>query len=127
MFTVGQLMAHMIGDYALQSHWMAVNKRTQSAAAMFHVLFYAIPFLVLRPSPAALAVIVGTHFLIDRFGLARYVVWAKNFYLSLDRLPPPLTPTGFPEGTPVYVATWLLIIQDNLIHIGVNALALRFL
>lgn len=73
-----QLILHLIGDYVLQSDWMAQNKRKSSIAAGAHAVTYSLPFLLLQPSWMAFAVILGTHFLIDRFGLARYVVWLKN-------------------------------------------------
>lgn len=72
------LICHLVGDYLLQSDWMAQEKRRSNLAATVHVVTYTLPFLLLSPSSAAIGVIVGTHLLIDRFGLARYVVWAKN-------------------------------------------------
>lgn len=81
-----QLILHMLGDYVLQSNWMAANKRTSSWAAGAHAVTYSLPFLLLSPSWLAFSVILGTHFLIDRFGLARYVVWAKNVHLCPDGL-----------------------------------------
>ena len=77
-----QLKLHLIGDYILQSDWMAQNKTKRSWPALCHAFVYSLPFLLLTQSPAALAVIFGTHFLIDRFRLARYVVWAKNATLQ---------------------------------------------
>ena len=78
--TADQILAHLIGDYVLQSHWMAQEKTKQSFAAAVHATTYTLPFLFLTQSVAALAFILWTHFLIDRFRLARYVVWAKNGY-----------------------------------------------
>jgi len=78
MLTADQLIAHAVGDYLLQSDWMAQEKTKRSIAAAAHALVYSLPFLFLRPSLLAWAVIVGTHFILDRWRLARYVVWAKN-------------------------------------------------
>lgn len=128
MFTAGQLVAHGVGDYLLQSHWMATRKTTSHLAAAAHALTYGVPFLFFRPSPLAWAVIVGSHFLIDRYRLARFVVYAKN------RLAPrPWAPwsecraTGYPPDAPPWLAVWLLIAADNLIHVAINALALAYL
>lgn len=77
-----QLILHLIGDYVLQSQWMAENKAKSTFAAATHAIIYSLPFLILNPSWPAFAVIIGTHFLIDRFSLAKYVVWAKNHYLQ---------------------------------------------
>ena len=135
MITADQLVAHAIGDYVLQSHWMATDKTKRSFAAACHVVAYALPFLLLRPSAAALAVIVGTHFVIDRWRLARFVVWAKNIALGPwpghvgwnISLPRAWEGSGYPEGTPPWLATWLLIIVDNILHVVINGAALRWL
>lgn len=79
-----QLIFHLIGDYVTQSDWMANNKRKSSVAAGAHAIVYSLPFLFLTQSFWALATICWTHFLIDRFGLARYVVYAKNYLLQPD-------------------------------------------
>jgi hypothetical protein len=79
-----------------------------------HALWYAIPFLFLRPSIVAFLVIVGTRFVIDRYRLARYVVWGKN--LLLGDTPPwkDCQFTGYPPDRPAWMAVWLLIIADNI-------------
>lgn len=126
MITADQLIAHGIGDYILQSDWMASNKTKRSLAALCHVVTYAIPFFFFRPSMLALAVIVGTHFVIDRWRLARFVVWAKNLmgpYRSWSEC----SATGYPPETPTWLAVWLLIVADNILHILINALALNYL
>lgn len=135
MITADQLLAHAIGDYILQSDWMANAKTKQSVAALAHVLTYMLPFLFLRPSPLALATIVGTHFLIDRWRLARYVVAFKNWSLGGLFMRMSLTSywhscnqaTGYPEATPAWLAVWLLIIADNILHVVINGLALTYL
>lgn len=73
-----QLILHLFGDYITQSDWMALNKRTSTFAAFCHATVYSFPFYWLG-SYRSLFVIWITHLFIDRFGLARYVVWAKNF------------------------------------------------
>jgi len=80
-----QLILHLIGDYITQSHWMAQRKIKESLPAFCHALVYSIPFLLLSPSSLAWIMIFGTHFLIDRFRLARYVLWAKNFLSPYTR------------------------------------------
>jgi hypothetical protein len=141
MITADQILAHAIGDYILQSHWMATEKTKRSVAALVHVLTYAIPFLFLRPSLLALAVIIGSHFVIDRWRLARYLVWAKNWVCPfwdnyvpdkpiLERYrwnTPKPTSTGYTPDSPAWLSVWLLIIADNCLHVLCNALALRYL
>ena len=79
MLTYWLIVCHLIGDYVLQSDWMAQTKTSRSPAAVAHALTYTLPFLVITRSPLALAIIAGSHFVIDRFRLARFVCWAKNF------------------------------------------------
>jgi hypothetical protein len=74
-----QLILHLIGDYLTQSDWMAQNKTKAYFPAFVHALVYSMPFLCLTTHIPALLCIFVTHFFIDRFRLARYVVWAKNF------------------------------------------------
>ena len=121
MITGDQIAAHLVGDYILQSHWMATEKTRRNIAAALHVSAYMLPFLLLRPSPLALAFIAGSHFVIDRWRLARFVVWAKNGMRG------PVTATGYPEDIPAWLSVWLLIAADNTMHILCNGFALTFL
>jgi hypothetical protein len=94
-----------------------------------HALVYSLGFLFLRPSLAACVVILGSHFLIDRYRLARYVVWAKNCLAPAGQNPPwaQCSATGYPAERPAWLAVWLLIIGDNVLHLICNGLALKFL
>lgn len=156
MITADQLVAHAVGDYILQSDWMATEKTKKSVAAAAHALTYTLPFLFLTRSLLALAVMLVTHFIIDRGRLARYVVWAKNFiapprikreavganladpgavqiglvWTWYTRRNPPwkdCAATGYPPQVPPWMAVWLLIIADNVMHVLINGLALRYL
>lgn len=120
MFTADQLVAHLVGDYILQSHWMATEKTKRSAAAALHAVCYSLPFVFIASIPA-LWVIAVSHFVIDRWRIARFVVWAKNGCRG------PFTATGYPGDTPPWLAVWLLIIADNTLHILVNGAAIRWL
>lgn len=156
-----QLILHLFGDYVLQSDWMAQQKTSSSIPALTHATVYSLPFLLLRPSATAFAVILITHFLIDRFRLAKYVVWAKNFlapklwymqpyhllnngdkvlleqtyptyYVGFEGLRPHYRwenckATGYTSETPIWMATWLLIIADNAMHLAINYLSLKYL
>jgi hypothetical protein len=144
-----QLLIHLWGDYILQSDWMAQNKTKAHFPAAVHAIVYSLGFLLLKPSVTAFAVILVTHFLIDRYRLARYVVWAKNWLYPPTRYYEPLNDqfgiggknawlslnppfaqcatTGYPPGRPEWMAVWLLIIADNILHLTINAAALRWL
>jgi Protein of unknown function (DUF3307) len=127
MITADQLVCHAIGDYVLQSDWMATTKTKRSTAALAHALTYALPFLLLSASWPALLVIVTTHFAIDRWRLARYVVWAKNWLGPGNRPWAECTATGYPPDRPQWMTVWLLIVADNTLHVLCNGLALRYL
>lgn len=121
MFTSSQLVAHAVGDYVLQSQWMADHKAKRSLIALLHATAYMLPFLLLTRSPLALLMMWGSHFLIDRFRLARYVCWVKNGPWH------PLTTTGYPDHVPPWMAAWLMIAADNILHILINGVALWWL
>lgn len=129
MITAGQLVAHAVGDYLFQSDWMAARKTVRFTVALLHAATYALPFLVLSPSPAALAVIVLSHAVIDRWRLARFVVWAKNQAAPSEFRRPwtDCASTGYSSDKPPWLSVWLLIIADNTLHVVINGVALEFL
>ena len=144
--TADQILCHLVGDYCLQSHWMATEKTKKSLPAALHAIFYTLPFLFLTLDPRALAAIVVTHFVIDRWRLVRHLIWLKNFlalpsWRAIQPRPPgPHTPkgvfsspnsswsecsnTGYPDTTPPWLAVWLMIITDNIMHLACNATVL---
>lgn len=125
MVTADQLLAHVVGDYLLQSDWMAREKTTKWLPALVHAVLYATPFLLLRPSAVAWFMIAGSHLVIDRWRLARYVCWAGGW---LAPRPPrgwtECQATGFPPERDPWMSSWLLIITDNTLHVLINGLAL---
>lgn len=121
-----QIIAHLVGDYVLQTDRMATLKTSQWRWALIHAITYTLPFLFLTHNPYALFVICLTHALIDRYRLARWVVYAKNCagdWVHRDRY---TTPTGYGNETPAFLSTWLLIITDNTMHLLINYLALAW-
>lgn len=127
MFTADQLVAHAVGDYVLQSEWMAQEKTRRSLAAFVHCAFYILPFLLITQNVATLAVIFGTHFVIDRWHLARYVVWLKNRPWPGSAEWSACRKTGYHPDTPPWLAGWLVIIVDNIMHIVINGLAIYYI
>lgn len=129
MITTDQLLVHAIGDYITQSDWMANNKTKNWLPAFCHAFIYSIPFYLCFPSsPRAMAVIFGTHYLIDRYRLARYIVWAKNSIDPDARTWAECRDTfGYPPGRPAWMACWLMIIADNILHVAINGAALKWL
>jgi len=128
MITADQLLAHAVGDYLIQSHWMATAKTNSSWAALAHATSYTLPFVVLTRSPGALATICITHFIIDRWRLARVVCWAKNWLSPAGYLPWSMCKaTGYPPETPPWLAVWLMIVADNTLHILINGAAIKWM
>jgi hypothetical protein len=122
-----QLLLHLIGDYVTQTDWMARTKTHASVAALCHATVYTLPFLLLSPSMAALAVIGVSHFLIDRYRLARYLAFAKNKLTDWHLTWAECKATGFPAAVPAAQAFWLMILIDNTTHLSINYAALRWL
>jgi hypothetical protein len=126
---VGVLLAHLVGDYLLQSDWMANEKTKRWWPAWAHALTYGLPFLFVTQSPLALAVIVGTHAVIDHYRLARHVVWVKNLMAPRSHWHPwsECSATGYHKDRPLWMTVWLMIIADNTIHLIINVAAVRYL
>ena len=92
------LVLHLVGDYLLQSDWMAQRKTQSSIPAAAHALVYTAPFWLLMPSWWAMLLIGGTHFAIDRWRLARYVCWAKNRLGPHETLGEPMSRSELRDG-----------------------------
>lgn len=122
---------HFVGDYITQSHWMANEKTKKWFPAVAHGVIYSLPFLFLTQSVLALAVIGGTHIVIDHYRLARHFIWAKNMVLSPLSVRTPWVEArahqGFDTSTPLWLSTILMIVVDNIMHVSINILALLYL
>jgi hypothetical protein len=127
LITGDQIIAHFVGDYILQSDWMVQHKGQKWSAAFVHVVFYSLPFLFLTTDPLVLAVIAGTHMVIDRWRLARHLIWIKNRPWPGSKPWSECKETGFSPDLPKYLSTWLMIIVDNIVHILINGAALTYL
>lgn len=123
------VLFHFIGDYLIQTDWMARLKTSRWSPAIIHGVTYSTLFVFATQSWLALATICITHIVIDHYRLARHVVWAKN------QLAPKAfrykwsegNKTGYRNDSPEWLSTWLMIIADNTIHIIINTLAILYL
>lgn len=124
------ILAHLTGDYVLQSDWMAVNKQRRWLPAVLHGAMYTLPHLAATRSPRALAVIGGTHAVLDHYNVAARLVWMKNWlsprreWRTWDEC---RKNNGMPPGTPAGLATAVKIVVDNTVHVAINAAACRWL
>jgi hypothetical protein len=121
-----QILLHLIGDYVTQTNKMAMYKASSWLWASLHGLIYALPFLLVGSSIAVL-VIGLTHILIDHYRLARFVIFARNWITEPHLNWEDCRNTGFTSKMPDYLAVWLLIITDNVLHLVINYGALRWL
>ena len=121
-----QLILHLFGDYVTQSDWMAQKKTSSTWAAFVHATVYSLPFLLIG-NWQAVAVIWSTHLVIDRFRLARHVVFAKNFMGTPWPKWEDCKATGYPSACPAWMAVWLMIAADNTIHLAINYMALKWI
>lgn len=122
------LILHLLGDYVTQSDWMAQNKTKATWPALCHATVYSAPFALIA-SQEALFVIWFTHLLIDRFRLARYIAYAKNFLgpRSSWHAWEDCKGTGYHKETPPWMSVWLMIAADNTLHLLINHLCLTLL
>src|SRR6266481_1987011 len=128
-----QVLCHLVGDYPLQSSWMANNKTKSWEVAAVHSFVYMIPFLlaceVLPLSLLAALVMFGTHVVIDRLRIAKYIAFASNFLSPRSEWKPwsECKGTGYHKDTPPFMAVWLMVIIDQILHLAINFLSLTYL
>lgn len=119
-----RLLAHLVGDYVLQTHHEAVSKTNSWLPAATHAAKYTAAFVPLTRNPKALAVIGGTHMVIDRFRLTKRISWSVNQAAPVEYRPTNLDNFGYPRNTPQGLAIALMIIVDNTTHMLINEWAL---
>ena len=137
MIGLGIIVAHLLADYVLQNDWMAREKTKRWTPAVVHgyvhLLVYAALFVILDVDASflsvmtALLVIGGTHTLIDRYRLAKHVIWAVNQVAPRGERYPwsqARENGGYAAGKPAWMSTWLMIIVDNTMHLTINALVI---
>lgn len=94
-------LAHLVGDYLIQTDWMAARKRTQSVPCLIHAATYCLPFLFCGLCWRQIFAIGVEHFFQDRFG------WARVFMKYTDH-------EKFATGP---LAPWSIIVTDNTLHL----------
>lgn len=121
------LIAHAIGDYVVQSDWMAMEKTKSWWPAIAHGVTYTLPFTAITRDKRALALIAAGHVVIDHYRVARYVVWAKNLAAPARYRHPwnECSGTGYHRDRPDWMTVWLMIVADNVMHVLCNSVALN--
>lgn len=123
-----QLLIHLFADYWLQNDWMATNKKENFLIALLHSIIYTIPFLLLTHSVLALVVIGLTHSLIDGTHIVEKLNQIKNLDFDIHILAN--SNYEFNDGygyRPDFIRVWLIIIQDNILHLIINYLCIKYL
>lgn len=122
-----QLLIHLFSDYWLQNDWMALNKKKHFYIALLHSVIYTIPFLLLTRSILALFIICITHAIIDHTDIVMRLNQIKNRDMygcfGYNDL---LIKDGYGDR-PIFIRVWLIIIQDNILHLIINYLAIKFI
>lgn len=113
-----QLIAHLIGDYILQTDYQALNKKKHFLLAAQHAFVYTLLFLFITKSVLALSVIFITHAIIDHLYAAEFLRRLVNRSHTED---------GFTGERPIWITVWLNIISDNTIHLLINFIAVKYL
>lgn len=104
------LIGHLIGDFLLQSSWMAKNKAVKWLPLLAHVAVYTAVvgiFGVMSGglSAAAIALIVLSHLILDRRTFVSF--WVRHVQ----------TAKGAEQA-------WLCIMADQIFHIIILAIAI---
>jgi hypothetical protein len=104
------LIGHLVGDFLLQTNWMAINKPTKLSALLTHVTIYtlvvtAFAYFAGGISYKAVIFIFLTHMILDKRNFV--VFWVKNIN-RVEKIP------------------WLNIASDQSWHLLVLALATLF-
>lgn len=122
-----QILAHLIGEFITQTNSIGQRKGSQWLAALIHALIYTLGFIFITQSPAALVTVFATHVLIDRFRLARFVIFAKNKIGDRRLKWDDCRATGVHKEVPVWLAMYIYIATDATLHLCFNFMALRWL
>ncbi|MHB1407462.1 MAG: DUF3307 domain-containing protein [Desulfitobacteriaceae bacterium] len=108
------LLGHLIGDFLLQTSWMAGNKAKQMLPLLVHSLVYTVSIGVFawvtlhRFSFLMLVLIFVIHVVLDHRTLVQW--WVKKIMRT--------------DGSP---AVWLNIVVDQTFHLLALAAVLRLL
>jgi hypothetical protein len=122
-----ELLAHLWGDYVLQTERMALRKTISWRWATIHAATYTLPFFFLTHDVKSLLTIFLTHVIIDRLALARKLVVWRNAWDIRSSGQSLSETTGFSEKIPAWLAFWLTVIVDNTLHLTINHWAIHYL
>ena len=105
------IYAHLIGDYLLQTDWMAAHKKQKSWICGVHVIAYMIPFLWCGLSIWQFMAVAFQHFFQDH---TQFISWLMVVKGSRYFGQPPMAP-------------WSVVVTDNIVHILWIAFVVEYL
>jgi hypothetical protein len=105
------LVAHMVGDFLLQTDWMAKNKKRSFFACTIHVFLYMMPFLFLGLMWWQLLIIALQHWIQDK---TTFVNWYMAKTGSVEFANPPFSP-------------WSVFVVDATFHLLTIAIVVNLL
>lgn len=115
------LLGHLIGDYLLQSTWMAITKSQLGWkgvwACTIHVTLYtaAVCVMLQTPDPLVWLAVFVPHWIIDHWSLGEEwskLIGGRTKEKTMAVTPGPAREFGFAFYAPVYIAvdnTWHLL------------------
>lgn len=125
---IEQLLLHGIGDYIIQNDWMGTTKKKKGwmgfLACLIHCVTYSLPFLLIGTYTQVFLIFI-THFIIDRYHLVDYFGAIKNNVKNSFTYD--ISNWGFKLERPKVLTLWLYIITDNIFHLIINYLILKYL
>jgi len=97
------IVGHLVGDFAAQNDWMALNKKKHWFPCFVHCVIWTwcVCYGAGWSHPFAVAWLFGTHFAIDRTNVVR------NFMMASGQ-------SGFATGP---LSPWSIVVVDNVWHI----------
>ena len=108
------IIGHLVGDYLLQTDWMAQNKKLRSWPCLAHCFVWTVCVGAFSGlGPAALGFLFACHFIQDRTHIVKW--WMTLRWKDQ---------TGFTQAP---FAPWSLIVVDNVWHLVQLWAAVRFL
>lgn len=111
-----QLISHLFGDFVFQNDWMAINKNQYNPkgwlACLVHCIVYT-TFFYGQGNSLQLGLVFITHFIIDKFSVARH--WTNIFKVGARM------PRDF------WLYTYLIFMVDMAYHLACNYIIIRYL
>jgi hypothetical protein len=134
-------LGHLVGDYLLQTEWMAMNKSKNTykgwLAALIHCLIYtfAVCLLMWNAQPIWILAVFLSHFPIDKFGLGeKYMKYVKGSSLRdyIDSVNNTYTRTWIDSGDGERMLTggfraFVYAVTDNTMHLVLMYCAYRLI